>query len=351
MQIEPHPRRAADELGSDGRNAYCGNLALPPREIKNVSATGTDPTESQRSARSDPYAPGLRNRARFLADLFVETGSRFVKNDGFRLGAAFSYYATFSIFPLLLLSTTFVGFLLGDSTTARERLLDAISIPNSPVRDVLDRSMNAMQSHQAARGISAFVGVVTLLFAASGAFVELDAALNRIWRVPPRQATTIFGSLRLLVLERLSGIAIVFGLGVTLLVSLVSSSFLTYLTDRAREQVATPLWPALVRTAELVLSLVVISAMFTAVFHLIPRTHPPVRSVLGGAVLTTVLLLIAKEIFATYLANVTRYAAYGVVGGFLALTTWIYASSMLIFFGAQLTEVHAEKLARGAASS
>jgi uncharacterized BrkB/YihY/UPF0761 family membrane protein len=59
-------------------------------------------------------------------------------------------------------------------------------------------------------------------------------------------------------------------------------------------------------------------------------------------VLTTVLLAVLKTVFAAYLANLTSYSAYGVVGGVLALATWIYLSSQIIFLGATLTRVSCE---------
>ena len=302
------------------------------------------PTKRATAKGADPDAAGVRNRVRFLVELFSDTAERFSDNEGYRLGAAFSYYATFSIFPLILLSVTVVGFILGDSVSARERLLEAVANPGSPVRDVLDRTLTAMQQSRNARGLSALIGVFTLLFAASGAFVELDAALNRIWCVPPRKSTGIVGSIRLFVIERLSGFAIVLGLGLTLLVSLATSSILSFVAESARERVDIPLWPALVRTAELTLSIALLAGMFTAAFHLIPRSRPPLRVVAAGALLTTVCLSALKELFATYLSNLTSYSAYGIAGGVLALTTWIYLSSMIVFFGAQLTRIHAEKL-------
>ena len=309
-----------------------------------MSAT-TSPAKGAVSKGADPNAPGIRNRIRFLIELFSDTAERFSDNEGYRLGAAFSYYATFSIFPLVLLSVTIVGFILGDSAPGRERLIDAISTPGTSIRDVLDQTLTAMQASRSSRGISALIGIFTLLFGASGAFVELDAALNRIWCVPPRKSTGgIVGSIRVFLLERLSGFAIVMGLGFTLLVSLVSSSVLKVVAERAQEQLTLPLWPALVRTAELTLSIVLLAGVFTAAFHFIPRSRPPVKVVVGGAVLTTVFLIALKEIFATYLSNLTSYSAYGVVGGVLALTTWIFLSSMIIFFGAQLTRIHAEKV-------
>jgi membrane protein len=293
---------------------------------------------------ADPRATGLRRRFQFMVELFSDTAERFSDNEGYRLGAAFSYYATFSIFPLLLLSVTIVGYVIGDSTTARERMLESIATPGSPVRDILERTLTAMQESRSARGLSAAIALGTLLFGASGAFVELDAALNRIWCVPERTSKGILGSIRVFLLERLSGFSIVLGLGLTLLVSLISSSLLSFLVGRAEQQVSMPLWPAIARTGEVTLSVLLLTAAITAAFHFIPRSRPPMRIVAPGALLTTVLFLALKEVFAAYLAHLTSYSAYGVVGGVLALATWIYLSSMILFFGAQLTRIHAEKL-------
>lgn len=320
---------------------------VPPRahyEERLVSAAASPEEKPAAPAPARSDTPGLKNRLRFLVSVFSDTVDRFSDNEGFRLGAAFSYYATFSIFPLLLLAVTIVGFVLGDSAPARDRLLAAVSGTGSPVHDVLDRTLTAMQENQGARGISAVIGAFTLLFGASGAFVELDAALNRIWCVPKRSSKGLVGSIRLYVIERLSGFAIVLGLGLTLLVSLVSSAFLSFIAERTTAELGLPFWPALMRTADLVLSIGLLTGVFASAFHFIPRSRPSFRIVFPGALLTTVVLSALKELFASYLSKLTSYSAYGVAGGVLALTTWIYVSSMVILMGAQLTRIYAEKL-------
>jgi membrane protein len=284
----------------------------------------------------------FKKRLRFVIGLFSATAERFSQVEGPRLGAAFAYYATFSIFPAILLGVTVFGFVLGDDAPARERLLDAIGTPGS--REILEKTLMTMQESRSARGVSAIIAFFTLLFSASGATVELDNALNRIWCVPPRKSKGFVGSIKTFLRERLAGLAIVIGLGLALLASLIGSSVLSAIATRARDQIHTPLWPALLRTAELMLSISLIALVFTLAFHFIPRSRPRFRDVVGGAVLTTVGLTILKELFASFLSGLTSYSAYGVVGGVLALATWIYLSSQIIFFGAQLTRVHAEKL-------
>jgi membrane protein len=281
----------------------------------------------------------LKARLRFLGRLFKTTAVRWSDAEGPRLGASFSFYATFSIFPLLLLALTVVGYIIGDDASARGRLLAPFV---GPAREMLDRTLTAMQEHSSSRGISAAIGLASLLFSASGAFVELDTAINRIWCVPPRKSEGVVGTIRTFALERLSGFAIVAMLGLTLIASLVGSSLLGALADRAHNGLDLAIVPAIAHAAELAFSIALLSAVFTATFHFLPRTRPPIRDLVGGAVLTTVMLTILKEVFASYLSRLTSYSAYGVAGGVLALATWIYLSSQIILFGAQLTRIHAE---------
>jgi membrane protein len=287
---------------------------------------------------SEPKKGVLGEHVRFLGKLFSKSADRFDDLEGFRLGAAFSYYSTFAIFPLVLLTVTVIGYVVGDDAPTRDRILASLGSFDPSVRNVLDQTLTSMQQSSGARKTSAIIGIVSLLFSASGAFVELDYSLNKIWQVKPRCGQGIRGKVSVFLHERLSGFACVAAIGLFMLVSLVSSSVLSALAGRMH----TKLTPALLQGAELATSLVLLSLVFAAAFHFIPRSRPPFRDVIGGAVLTTVLLTILKAVFALYLSHLTSYSAYGIVGGVLALATWIYLSSQIMFFGATLTRVHCE---------
>lgn len=280
----------------------------------------------------------MKERLRFLGDVFSKSADRFDDVEGFRLGAAFSYYATFAIFPLLLLTVTVVGFAMGDEGPTRDRILGALAGADASTREVVMSTLTNMQESQGARKTSAIIGLVSLLFSASGAFVELDFALNKIWKVQPRVGKGLIGKVTVFFRERLAGFACVAGIGVFMIASLIADAALTTIANQAHYK----MMPALMQTAQLAVSLILMSAVFAAAFHFVPRSRPPFRDVIGGAVFTTVMLTILKALFSLYLTHLTSYSAYGVVGGVLALATWIYLSSQIIFFGATLTRVHCE---------
>ena len=290
-----------------------------------MSATGT-------------LGSATRERLRFVGALLSKTADRFDDIEGFRLGAAFSYYATFAIFPLVLLTVTVVGFVIGDDGTARDRIVGALGGADPSMRTVIDQTLTTMQKSDGARKASAVIGVVSLLFSASGAFVELDSTLNKIWKVTPRTGKGVAGKIALFLDERLFSFVCVAGLGVLMLASLVASATLSFLADGAGYR----LTPALLRTAEHGMSTALLAVGVSAAFHFVPRSHPAFRHVIPGAALTTALLTVLKWVFALYLSRLMSYSAYGIVGGVLALATWIYLSSQMIFFGATLTRIHCE---------
>ena len=278
-------------------------------------------------------------RLKAVGRLLSKSYDRFDELDGLRLGAAFSYYATFAIFPLILLAITIVGYVIGDRETVRDRVLDAVGNADPSVTGILTQTLASMRD-SSARKTSAVVGLLSLLFSASGAFVELDFTMNKIWAVTPRTGVGIRGKVRVFLQERLSGLACVLGIGVFMMLSLVASSVLGVIANHTQAGHV----PALLRAAELAVSVTLLSLALAAAFHFVPRSRPPFRDVLGGAVLTTALLTALKALFALYVTNLTSYSAYGVAGGVLALATWIYLSSQIIFFGATLTRVHCEMI-------
>lgn len=280
-------------------------------------------------------------KVRAWGALFKEAAIRWVDDEAYRLGAAFSYYALFSIFPLVLLGVSVFGFFLGDDGAVRERVLGALDTSQAPeVRALLRQTLASMQEHQTARGVGAVVGLLLLLVGASGVFGELDTALNRIWRVKPRMThgfkDVLLGALR----DKALSFALVAGGGVFLLATFVVTAVVHGLTASVA-----PLIPFafLWRLVNLAVSLAMTTLLFACTFRVVPQTRVAWGDVVLGALVTALLFAALDRVFAMYLTHLTSFAAYGAVGGVLALVTWIYLSSQILFFGAELTRVYAEK--------
>jgi membrane protein len=175
------------------------------------------------------------------------------------------------------------------------------------------------------------VGIVTLLFGASGVFVQLQDSLNAIWKVQ-KAPSGVKGFIR----HRLLSFAAVMGTGFLLLVSLVVSALLaalgTFLTPASMPG-GTYLWQGLNQ----LISLGVITLLLALIFKLLPDTHVAWRDVWLGAFLTSVLFTVGKYLIGVYLGSSGVASTFGAAGSLVLILVWVYYSTQIVLFGAEFT--------------
>ena len=264
---------------------------------------------------------------------------RWATKEGYRLAASTAYYALFSIFPLLLLTVTVFGFFLGDAAVTRDQLLDGLGL-TPDMRKLLEPALVNMQETGHVRGVAAVISVISLALGASGVFLELETAVRRIWDAPePTSGPGVLGVVKTFLRDRLVGFLLLALVGATLIASLVFDAVLAKLGDALALRGGAPLlWGAV----EIGASFAILTLVFAGMFRVLSRTRCPIRRLLPGAAITTLLLVLLKSVFAFYLQKLTSYSAYGVVGGVLALGAWIYLSAQLLLLGAALTHAIAD---------
>jgi membrane protein len=282
----------------------------------------------------------LRSGKPFLKvvpSLLKETALCWYADQCYRLGAALSFYALFSLFPLLLLLVSACGFLLGNEATTRASILAYFdSVESVDVRHLLDETLTSMQHNRTAGSVGAIVGLLTLMLGGSGVFAELDSGLNRIWRVPEAPSAGALQSILVVVKERALAVVAVLAAGLLLLASLALSTILLALGSSSHGHLVEA-W------SFQVVELATITFGLATVFRILPKTAVAWRDVLGGAILTALLLAALKRLLSLYLIELLNYAAYGAVGAILVLLTWIYLASQVVFFGAEFTHVFAKR--------
>jgi membrane protein len=275
-----------------------------------------------------------------IAALTKDAGSRWADDACYRLGASLAYYTLFSIFPLLLLSVTAIGFFLGGDDAVRQNLLNNIGSPSPEFRTLLDQTLQSMQTHRTARGVGAVIGFLALLIGASGAFSELESSFDFIWRVESKETKGIWATILGAVKSKALSFAVVIGAAIALLGSLAISTGLEAVGSAAADKgAAKTMWWLF----EVGASFVFLTGLFAAVYRIVPQMDVKWRDVLGGALVTSLLFAVLKGLLAWYLAHIGSYAAYGAVGGVLGLLTWIYVASVIVLYGAEFCHVYAER--------
>jgi membrane protein len=262
----------------------------------------------------------------------------FLDDDCMTRAAALSYYTVFSLPPLLILILLLAGTLL-DPNDVRGGLESQIDALMGPAGGDQVRTMLTHAERPGGGLFPTLIGIGALLFGATGAFSQLQSALNRVWEVEPDPHQ---GGLKTFLFKRLLSFGMILTVAFLLLVSLAVSAALaafgSALESFLPEGVSAPLLQAL----NLVLSLAVITLLFAAIFKVLPDATVAWRDVWVGAAVTAVLFTVGKFLIGLYLGTSNPGEAYGAAGSLALLLLWIYYSSIIMLFGAEFTQAWAE---------
>lgn len=267
-------------------------------------------------------------------ELFKETASEWVEDKCPQLGAALAYYTVFSLAPLLLILLAIVGLIYkGDASGQIEGQMREL-VGEAGGKAIHDMIANASQPGKGA--LATIFGILIALVGASGVFGQLQDALNTIWGVKPRPGGGVWGFLR----ARFLSFAMVGGVCFLLLVSLVATAALKGLGKMGEHLPGgTVLWAVV----NFIAALAVVVVLFAMIFKFLPDVKIQWRDVWVGAGLTAVLFSIGKFALGAYLGSGKAASAYGAASGLITVLLWVYYSSQIVLFGAEFTQVYANK--------
>lgn len=275
--------------------------------------------------------------ARAAYHLLRETLTEWWRDDALRLGAALSYYTVFSLAPILVVSVAVAGLVFGQEA-ASGRLVDQMrGLLGPDGANVVSTLIERAAVKRDAGWIATGIGLVTIAIGASGAFGQLQYALNEIWNVRPEPSRGVMGVLR----DRFLSFSMVLVIGFLLLVALVVSAALSVLDDAAGAY-GDFLQPILV-AVNFVASFGIITLLFAAIFKVLPSTAVRWADVWIGAVVTAALFVVGKEAIGLYLGNASVASVYGAASSIVVILLWVYYSSQILFLGAEFTQVFARR--------
>ena len=274
----------------------------------------------------------LKNVWALLKDAFSEWSEDKVP----RLAAALSYYTIFSIAPLLILVIG-IASLIYDPQVVQAYLLGQIGDLISPEgAETIEGMLTGALSEDAGL-VATIVGLVTLLIGATGVFGQLQDALNTIWEVAPKPGQGILGVLK----GRFLSFSIVLVIGFLLLVSLVITAALSAVA--AFTEGLFPGFELVMQVVNFVLSFAVITVLFAMIFKVLPDVKINWRDVWLGAAVTALLFSVGKLLIGLYLGRSSVASVYGAAGSLVIILLWIYYSAQILFFGAEFTQVYANR--------
>jgi membrane protein len=253
--------------------------------------------------------------------------------------AALAYYTIFALPPLLILLIMAAGAVWSPDTVegALERQFASL-VGGDGARAI--RGMIQSADQEQSRGvIGSVLGIAALLFGATGVMLQLQGALNRAWDVMPDPA---MGGWKRFVGKRLLSLAMVLGIAFLLVVSLAVTAVVAA-AGNTLSFIPAPVLEAV----NFVLSILVLTVLFAAMFRFVPDAVIGWKDVWVGAAVTAVLFVIGKFAIGMYLGRSSPGDAFGAASALAVILVWTYYAGMIVLFGAEFTQAWAQQ--RGSA--
>jgi membrane protein len=241
----------------------------------------------------------------------------------------------FAIAPVLLVATGIAGLVFSTDAVRGEIVTQLDHLVGREGAHAV-QSLLEGASQRRAGILATTIGSVAFIVAATGAFLELQAALNTIWRVKSKPGA----HLKAFVIDRLRSFGLVVAIGFLLMVSLaVTAALAAFSAWLSRHSSGVPLvWSGV----QVIVSLVGATTLFALLYRVLPDVHLGWRDVATGAFVTAVLFTLGQQLIGLYLGQSSMASSYGAAGSVMILLLWVYYSCQILLLGAEFTRVYAE---------
>ena len=265
--------------------------------------------------------------------MLKDTVLAFIDDEALSRGAAIAFYTVTSIAPVLLIVVAIAGLAFGRDA-AQNAITEQLSgLMGRQTAEVLQTAV-ASAASKSSGVVATIIGIITLMVTASGVFGEMQTALNVIWKAKP-EGTTVSRLIR----ARAASLRLVAALGFLLMVSLVVSTLLTAFGNYLNSIL--PFGQVILTGLNVVVSLVLISFLFAAIYKVLPDRNLEWGDVVVGAIVTGVLFTIGKSLISWYIGSSAVASSFGAAGALIVLLLWVYYSAQIFLLGAEFTKVYA----------
>lgn len=265
--------------------------------------------------------------------------------DPFNKSIVIAYYTILSLPGLLVIIINLAGYFFGQEAVTGEvtRQIGG-AIGGDTAKQV--ENMIARAAVNEKTTLASVLGIATLVFGATGVFYNLQLIFNAIWEVKPKPK----GKFLKLIKDRVFSFGLIVVIGFLLLVSLVLSAALAAVSNWVSSHISESL-QILFKVLDILVSLGVVTVLFAALFKFLPDAKVQWRSVWVGAILTSLLFVVAKFLLGLYFGKSDPGSTYGAAGSIVLIMLWVSYAGVILLFGGMFTRVYASKFGHVTAPS
>ncbi|GAB3017651.1 YihY/virulence factor BrkB family protein [Niabella terrae] len=270
-------------------------------------------------------------------DLILTAGKGFSEDKVPKLSSSLAYYTIFSMAPILTIVISAAS-LIYRKELVQDELYEKLSQFMSPQIVTQIKQVVTEASLSGKTTFALVVGLVSLVVGATVVFLDIQDSLNTIWKVKAKPRKGIMGILG----KRLKSFSLIISLGFLLMVTLVLNSILGSIQTRFQDLV--PIQSGwLFFVLNNLLTLAIITFLFAVIFKVLPDVIIKWKPAFVGAAFTTLLFAIGKVLIDLYITKSNPGAIFGAAGTLILILLWIYYTAFILYFGAEFTQVYAER--------
>jgi membrane protein len=297
---------------------------------------------------------------RDLLRLGRKSFSDFFDDDCMSSGAAMAFYTIFSLPPLLVVVITIAGLFGVSPARVGEAVQGQAGLPLvQSLRHEGNQASNgeeatrlsvARQAAQRAAPVPGVVGqgvgLVMLLFSATAVLAQLQYSLNRAWEVEPDPEQ---GGVKRFLFKRVLSLGMILAIAFLLLTSLVISTLIDQIVGYLQGVAPSVFAQTTSRVLNAAASFVLGGLLFAGMYKFFPDVEMRWRDVWIGAAVTSLLFVVGKWVISWYLRTADIAGGWdSAAASVVAVLVWVYYSSLIVLFGAEVTQVWANQFGRGA---
>ncbi len=266
--------------------------------------------------------------------LLKKTFTSWNTNDPWAESAIIAYYTIFSLPSLLIIVVSIAGYFFGREAVQgrlNEQIEDFIG---ADAAEAVEKMVTSAAITENSTWAIIF-GIAMLLFGATGVFFRLKISMNKIWNVAAKKDTFMK-----MIIDRLISFGMILAIGFLMLLALVVSALVKILGEYI-EDIAPVITEMGLDILNYLLSFIFITALFGAIFKLLPDIKIKLKITLYGAALTTVLFLIGEFLMGYYFGQSNPGSVYGSASSIILILLWVNYTCLIMFFGAEFTVQYA----------
>jgi len=273
----------------------------------------------------------MKTKIKSIISIFKDAIDGLSKHGLMTYAASTAFYTIFSLPGLLITIVMVAGIFLGQEAVKGQISTQIDGLMGKSAAETIEGILTNIELTGSGT-IGTIIGVGTLLFSATTVFVSLQTSLNVIWEVKSKPKK---GWLKFIINKALS-LGMVVSLGFILLVSLMLDTLLDLFMGKIESYIGD--------TSALILDIsgtaiafLIVAILFGLIFKVLPDVSLKWNQVRMGALITAGLFILGKSLIGIYIGQSNFSATYETAGSTILILVWVYYSTVIILFGAELT--------------